>query len=63
MPSHEDVKGESDAELVSWGLEIESGLTDWEITFLEDMKIRVDEGSGFTEAMRGKLEQIVMEKG
>lgn len=63
MPSKADVENESDAELVAWGLDIESGLTEWEVGFLEDMRKLVKGGTKLTHGRRKKLEQIIMEKG
>jgi len=63
MASQEDVRGQEDEELVAWGLDIEDGLTPWEMTFMEDMDKRVKAGEQITANMRLKLEQIIMEKG
>jgi hypothetical protein len=63
VASPEDVKKESAAELVSWGLSIEKGLTDWEIKFLEDMNKRIKGEERLSVGMRNKLEQIIVEKG
>lgn len=58
-----DVTGQTSEELVAWGLDIEDGLTDWEIRFLEDMQARVESHQQITEGMRSKLEQIIVDRG
>jgi len=62
MASREDVKDETDQELIEWGLSIEDGLSDWEMKFLEDMQA-VAKLSPLSPGRRTKLEEIIMDKG
>jgi hypothetical protein len=63
MANADDVKKETNQELVAWGLDIEEGLTDWEMEFLESAKKRLNSGHPLTPPMRKKLEEIITEKG
>ena len=58
-----DVKEQNDEELIAWGLDIDEGMTTWEVEFMESMKKRLDNGQEITATMRVKLEQIVEERG
>ncbi len=63
MATHDDVKDETDAELVEWALSIENDkITKWEIKFVEDMdKVLKTDGS-LSPGRRTKLEQIILER-
>lgn len=63
MADPADVKPQTDRELIEWGLDIEEGLTEWEMTFLESARNRLNQGFSITSLMRTKLEQIIIEKG
>jgi len=63
MASDEDVNVETNEALVAWGLDIESGLSEWEVSFLEDADRRLKQGRSLTAMQRNKLEQIIREKG
>jgi len=58
-----DVEMATDQELVDWGLDIEEGLTEWEMNFLEDMRRVLKSGVNLTRGRRLKLEEIITEKG
>ena len=53
----------TDKELMEILCEIESGLTDWEVEFIEDVTKRVETGEVLSKGRREKAEQIRREKG
>lgn len=54
----------SDRELVDALCDIESGLTDWEVNFVEDVATQIiDNKQLLSEAQLKKAEQILEEKG
>lgn len=60
MDEREGTQLEQDQADVRTGLGIESGLTAWEVNFLEDMGNRVlMQGRELTEDQRGKVTEIL----
>lgn len=53
----------TDRELVEELNEIESGLSDWEVEFIESINDWLDNHGGLTVDQRKKAEQILDEKG
>lgn len=61
MATHDDVKDETDEELVAWALDLE-GTTAWETKFVEDMEKVLKEGEGLSPGRRKKLQEIILER-
>ena len=53
----------SDTDIVEELCEIDSGLTEWELEFVDSINEWVDCGNQLTEKQRKKAESILQEKG
>jgi hypothetical protein len=54
--------GPSVLQMLEEVLELDSGLTDWEVTFIEDIAKRYEGGRQLTPRQQSKLHQIWEEK-
>ena len=52
----------SDSDLVEEVCEIESGLSDWEVKFIEDVTKQVEDQQELTWRQRSKLAQIISQR-
>lgn len=48
----------TDQELVDALCEIESGLTEWEVEFVESLANQLDQGRALSDRQRAKAEQV-----
>ena len=66
MPTNDDVQGQTDRELVDWALDIEEGLTDWEVNFIESLDSYLKDQRPLSTREGGQrdiLEKIIKKKG
>lgn len=62
-PPKNNRPGQSDRDLVQALLDIEAGLTDWEVEFSESLSRWLDSHDTLTNKQRAKAEQILAEVG
>ena len=63
MPDRREVMTQTDRELVAWASDIEDGLTEWEVEFVESLNRWLEDRGALTDKQRSTLERIVEKKG
>lgn len=57
--SNDKIKDPSSYKLVQQLLDIEAGLSDWEVSFAESVVQQLEEGSVLTDKQKAKLEDVL----